>query len=321
MLHPFKICLTLAEWIEDRRGRARSRRETEGKTILTFLSQGAVGGMIGYFFVTVFAALSAQGYSPFFFVVLPFFLVFGGVWGAVAGFFVWLPGALLKRRLGFLSRTVCAIGGMSLLSAAVFYGRTERLDNEMYAWLVGYLCAVYLPIILMTGSGIRPGRALVFGAGGHIARLRFRHWLAVPPGFLLRAASIFGVLEALLALAVWISARISPWSSASAREGLPAILVAVTYFVTSTYFSLRTPRKIVLLPLAIALNMPAAFLMVSEKQLGTPNSDFLAYTYLGFICLWLVYTLGCLIAPTATSPVARLVNGTFTFKGYRNATV
>ena len=321
MQYLFKICLTLAEWLEDTRGSWRARRETEKKTILTFLSQGAVGGMIGYFLLIVSVALHPNGYSYFYYVALPVLLAFGALWGAVAGFVIWLPGALLKRRIGFVGRTVTAIGAMSLLSAAVSYLTGEQPNNEVYPRLIGYVCAMYLPIVLMTGSEIRPGRVLVFGAGGRIARRRFRHWLAIPPGFLLRATSIFGMLEAFLALAIWISLRMSPWANVSGRDGLPTIVLAITYFVTGTYFSLKTPRKTFLLPLAIALNVPAAFLMMSEKQVGNADSDFLAYSYFGFICLWTVYTFGCLIAPVATSRAARLVNGTFILKKSHNATV
>jgi hypothetical protein len=323
-----KIFLTIGEWIEDWRGRRQAQRETERKTILTFLSQGAVGGMLGYFLIIVFGAFSVGGYAPFYFPLLPFLLVFGAVLGAVAGLFIWLPGALLKRRMGFIGRTFSVIGGMSLLSAAVFYGATaEKPSDEMYVWVTGYLCALYLPIILITGSAIRPGRALLFGVGGGIGRRRFRHWLAVPPGLLLRAASVLGLLEALLALIVWIFAQLSPWSNGSAGsdvsagDGLPELVVAFAYFATSAYLSFKTPRKTFLPLLAFALNLPAVFLMITEKAVGTSDSDFLAYSYFGFICLWIVYTVGCLIAPENVSHAARLVNGTFTLKQSDNTTV
>ncbi|MEP6569771.1 MAG: hypothetical protein ABJC10_08360 [Acidobacteriota bacterium] len=321
MEYLLKICLIFGEWIEDKRGSWRAQLEAEKKTILTFLSQGAVGGMVGYFCLIVLASSQAHGYAVFYFVLLPVFLAFGAVWGAAAGLFVWMPGALLKRRIGFVGRSGSAIGGMSLLSGAVFYLLGVTASFGMYPWLIVYVCAMYLPIVLLTGSGIRPGRLLVFGAGGRIARRRFRHWLIIPPGFLLRAASIFGMLEALLPLAVWISVRMSPGSDVSGRDGLPAIVLAITYFSTSTYFSFKTPRKTFLLALAIALNVPAVFLMMTEKQFGTADADFLAYSYFGFICLWTVYTFGCLIAPVAASRAIRLVNGTFILRKSQNATV
>ena len=320
MQYLFKICLTLAEWIEDVRGSSLAQRETERKTILTFFSQSAMGGMIGYFFVMVVVALSAHDFSPFLLVLLPVFLVFGAVWGALVGFFIWLPGALLKRRIGFAGRAASAIGGMSLLGAVAYWWEAQP-STDISPWLIGFLSAVYLPIIVLTGSGIRPVRALLFGAGGRSERRRYRSWLAIPSGFLLRATSIFALSESLLALAFWISARMSPSSNDSGYDEATTIVLAITYFVSSTYFSLKTPRKTFLLPIAITLNVPAVFLMITERQVGTSDSDFLAYSYLGFICVWIVYTVGCLLAPAATSPVARLVDGTFTLKGYRNATV
>ena len=320
-----KICLTIGEWFEDRRGSRQARRETERKTILTFLSQGAVGGMIGYFLLIVGSAPAAGGNSTFFCAVLPFFLVFGAVWGAVAGFFIWLPGALLKRRIGCIGRTLSAVGGMSVLGVAVFYWGTEvRLADEASAWVIGYLCALYLPIILITGSAIRPARGLLFGVGGRIARRRFRHWLAVPPGFLLRAASVIGMLEGILALTFGIFRQLSARtnvSTVSADAGLPELVLALAYFTTSAYLSFKTPRKSFLPLLAFALNLPAVFLMITEKAVGTSTSDFLAYSYFGFICLWTVYTVGCLIAPENESRAARLVNGTFTLKRSDKMTV
>jgi hypothetical protein len=236
--------------------------------------------------------------------------------------FVWLPGVLLKRRLGFAARAVITVGSIWLLGIAFSYWVSAQEPNELsMSWLIGSAFAVNLPIVLITGSVIRPGRLLVFGAGGRLARRRFRHWLVIPPGFLLRATSIFAMLEAFLALAVWISVRTSPWSDVSGRDALPAIVLAITYFVASSYLSLKTPRKMFLLPLAIALNVPAVILMISEKQVGTADSQFLAYSYFGFICLWTVYTFGCLIAPVAESRAARLINGTFILKKTHNATV
>jgi hypothetical protein len=321
MRYLFRICLTLAEWVEDARGIWRARRETETRTIFTFLAQGAVGGMVGYFVFIVWAALHRNGYGFLYYVLLPIILTFGALWGAVAGFFIWLPGALLKRTIGFAGRAIVALVGMSLLSAAVCYLTATQPTDVKYPWLIGYVCMFYLPIVLLTGSAIRPVRVLVFGVGGRIARRRFADWLAIASGFLLRATSIFGLLEALVALAIWISVQRSPWSDVSDRDGLGAIFLAITYFLTSTYFSLKTPRKIFLLPLAMVLNVPAVFLMMSEKQVGTADHNFLAYSYFGFICLWTVYTFGCLIVPVTASRAARMVNGTFILKKSHNATV
>ena len=154
-----------------------------------------------------------------------------------------------------------------------------------------------LPVALMTGSRLRPGRMIVLGAGPRSTRHNFGSWLSIPVGFLLRVASTFGLLEALMTLVVWISNGREDWSWSPSRETLPAIALAVLYFGASTYFSIRTPRKFFLLPIAILVNLPFAFLTRDLRRSESLDSVFLAYTFLVFICLWMVYTLGRLIAP------------------------
>jgi hypothetical protein len=119
-------------------------------------------------------------------------------------------------------------------------------------------------------------------------------------------ASIFAVFESVVALTIWISARTSAWFNLPASERLPDIALAIIYFATSTYFSIRTPRKLVLLPTAIALNVPLAFLIASQQRIGTSYSEFLAYSFLGFVCLWAAYTLGRVIAPEPASDILKL---------------
>ena len=114
-------------------------------------------------------------------------------------------------------------------------------------------------------------------------------------------ASIFALFESVVALAIWISWRTSEWVDLPASEGLPELALAVIYFATSTYFSIRTPRKLLLLPAAIVLNGPLALLIVSQQRISTPYSEFLVYSFVGFIGLWAVYTLGRLIAPEPSS--------------------
>ena len=301
-----EICLTICEWIQERNIRRAARkaaRECEEKSILTFLSQGAVGGMIGYFLlVAASIVLQPSGYSVIFFFVLPIFLTFGAVLGSITAGFVWLAAKILKRRPGFVARSAIVLGITTLLSIALSYW-TSELPSEQWSWLwkVGFVCALDLPIVLVTGSRIRPGHLIFLGARPRSKRHNFGSWLAYPAGALLRVTSIFALFESVVALAIWISALRSEWFDFPARERLPEIALAVVYFATSTYFSIRTPRKLVLLPAAIVLNVPLAFLIVSQQRISTPYSEFLVYSFAGFIGLWAIYTLGRLIAPEPSS--------------------
>lgn len=297
-----EICLTVCEWLQERgiqRSARKAARECEKKTILTFLSQGAVGGMVGYFVITTFFVIhQPTGYNFVYLVALPVILMFGSTIGAVAGVFVWLPGVVLKRRLGFVARAGMATAAVLAQGYAFsFVTGLEESDQWSLAWVIACLCAISLPVAIVTASGIKPCRLLALGSGQRKGRHNIGSWLAVPFGFLLRVASIFGLLEALMVLALWISARTVDWLDWPAREELPAIGLAILYFAVSAFLSLRSPRKFVLLPMAILLNLPLVGLMEHSRGIDMSFANEVQYTFMGFICLWVVYVLGRLIAP------------------------
>jgi len=306
-----EICLTICEWVQERNIRRAARKaasECGRKSILTFLSQGAVGGMVGYFLTVAFyIALQPSGYSFVFFFVLPLILFFGAVLGAITASFVWLPAKLLNRMPGFVMRSAIVLGITTLLGVALSYWINE-LPSEQGSLLekFGFVSAWVLPIVLMTGSGIRPCHLIFLGARPRSKRHIFGSWLAFPAGALLRVASIFALFESLAALAIWISSRTWEGVDLPASERLPEITLAVSYFAASTYLSIRTPRKLLLLPTAILLNVPLALLIVSQQRIATPYSEFLVYSFAGFIGLWAVYTLGRLIAPESSSEPYKL---------------
>jgi len=297
-----EICLTICEWVQERNIRRAARKaasECGRKSILTFLSQGAVGGMVGYFLTVAFyIAFQPSGYSFVFFFVLPLILFFGAVLGAITASFVWLPAKLLNRMPGFVMRSAIVLGITTLLGVALSYWINE-LPSEQGSLLekVGFVSAWVLPIVLMTGSGIRPCHLIFLGARPRSKRHNFGSWLAFPAGALLRVASIFALFESVLVLAICISARGPEGFVFPERE----VALAVIYFATSTYFSIRTPRKLVLLPTVIVLNVPLAFLIVSLQRSGRPGSELFIYSFAGFIGLWAIYTLVRLLAPEPSS--------------------
>jgi hypothetical protein len=298
-----EICLTVCEWIQERnilRAARKAARECERKSVLTFLSQGAVGGMVGYFLIiAAIIVRQPSGYSFLYFVLLPLLLAFGAIFGSIPAGFVWLTARLLKRRPGFVSRSVIVLGVMTLLGVAFSYYWTSDSPSEEFSLSrqVGFVCALALPIVVMTGSRLRPCHLIFLGAGPRSKRHNFGSWLAFPAGALLRVASIFALFESVVALAIWISWRRSESFDVQASERLPEIALAIIYFATSAYFSIRTPRKLFLLPTAIVLNLPLAFLIMSQQATVTAYSDFLIYSFEGFIALWAVYTLGRLMPP------------------------
>lgn len=301
MRHPIEICLTACERFEESRGKASARRlrkKTDEKSFGTFLSQGAVGGVFTYFLLLVFIILLYRdGYAPLGpLIALPFFLLFGSVFGAAAGLFVWLPGRLFKRRFSFVVRAAFATAGASLLTITFLYLMDSPNYEFALRWRLGFICGIGLAVGLATGSLIRPCRLIVFGAGGRKFGRNPGSWLATPFGFFLRAASVFGLFEALLAVAIWIAdrSRSTPYAPPA---HLTAIIIVVLYFAAGSYFSLRTPRRVFLPTIVLLLNLPLVGLIVYLRTVR-PHADFiLTYVLLGMIGLWVIYTLGRLMPP------------------------
>ena len=309
MRYLLNIYLTGWEWLQDRSGKAATVQEhwkAEKKQLRTFLSQGAVGGAFAYFLVMVgFVMARPSGWNSIYLAALPFMLVFGAALGMFAATFVWLCSVLIGRKPNFIARAFPVVGSLTLLGFVSSYLKADTpLTNLPTSWGVGIAGSVYLLIVLMTGSKIRPGHLLFLGGGVPIVRGGLGSWLAFSAGVFLRALSIFGLLEALMFLALWISSRLVGWVEFFPPEDLPPTIVAVLYFVFSSLLSIRTPSKFALLPLAILLNLPLVGLISYLIQLGSTDSYFLSGLLMSVLGLWAIYTLGRLIATEATLSVS-----------------
>lgn len=337
-----ETCLTVCEWIQEtniQRAARKAAREYEKKTILTFLSQAAVGGALALI-VQVACSIIANpsGYNIIMVGGLPIYSIGGAAAGAFTGVFIWLLEAslnrlrfatskktpapasdivrvLLNRTFRLMARTIIGMVVVPSLLFAFYYVMEKReLEQMSYSRWFGFSCTMGLLIGLMTGSSIRPCRTMIFGVEGRPVRQNFGTWISIPFGFLLRALSVFGLLEALMVMALWISNSRVDRDWFPIQEQLPGVLCAILYFAASTYLSVKTPRKSFLLLTAIFLNLPLVP-WIASLGLGTGDSVFLAYSLAVFICLWAIYTLGCLIAPESGS---RVVNS---YNEYRSARV
>lgn len=301
MRYLIEIYLAAWEWLQDRRGRAAARSEqhdSEEKKLRTFLSQGAVGGALGYFLLSFGFAAQPGMFTGVLLVFLPIILVFGGAWGAFNALFLWFAEVLFGRKLNFVLRAVVAGGVAAVLGVGLFYLQPEsRTDYWTVSEILGIAFVIYLPIVLMTGTQVRPGHLIFLGAGERGPRRNVGNWIAGPAGFLLRAVSILGFLQALMMVALWSAASSVDRVDYGSREDLPAIAIAVFYFFLSAYFSIATPRKAFVVPTAILVNLPLIGLLSYVMQAATDEAAYLSYLLLVPICLWAVYTLGRLIAP------------------------
>ncbi len=271
----------------------------ENKNIFTALFQGIAGGALGYFLLSVFSALYyPNDYNLLYPFGLPIILFFGSAVGATKSLLMWLAEIFLKTRLNFVARAALGMGFVTPLAAAIYLMSAEGHRNDTWplSWLIGFVCTTGLPVALMTSSSIDPLRIIVLGTGRRRALPKISSWLEIPAGFLLRAASIFSLLEALMILTIWIYPPRLAWADYREPDYLPGIVLAVIYFAYSTCLSIRSPGKFFLLPAAILINLPATILMVKLRSIGSSGANFLAYTFMGFISLWAVYALARTIA-------------------------
>ncbi|HSS18550.1 MAG TPA: hypothetical protein VLL54_00490 [Pyrinomonadaceae bacterium] len=305
----FEIYLRTWEWFQDRRaGKVTSTmpEKAERKRIWTFVSQGAVGGAIGYFFLLVcYVVTHPSALNPLYLALVPFILLFGAVLGCLPAFFIWLAELIFKSRAGLFSRALLVVGASVLESVLLsIYMENMRVEDQSVQLTLVITCAAYLPLVLLTGSSIRPGHLIFLGAGPHGPTYNFGSWLSYPAGFVLRVVSLFGLFEAIMALAIWASARSTDWSGEPGSEYAGSVVLLFCYFALSSYVSVKTPRKIFLGPTAILVNLPLAVFVFWLMQLGKTETTYFAYVLMSVIALWTLYTLGRLIAP---EPVCRAV--------------
>src|SRR6185436_12905307 len=121
------------------------------------LSQGAVGGAIGYFLLLLCVlGIYPSSWDLLHLVILPIFLFLGAAFGVVVAAFVWLGSVLLKRRLGFVARAFLVTGVTTLLSLLFSYQFDLSPTEQPLALTVGFACVFELPIVHLTGSSVRP---------------------------------------------------------------------------------------------------------------------------------------------------------------------
>jgi hypothetical protein len=205
-----------------------------------------------------------------------------------------------------LSRARLLLPGVTtLLSGLLAYVLDARpATQSALLTTVTLVCVLEFPIVLLTGSSIRPCHLLLFGAGVHNPRPEFGSWICYVAGFLLRVVSIFGLLETFLILSLAISAPPAEWPEFSRPGRLAAMVLAAFYFPTSVYFSFKTPRKL-LLPTVVFLNVPLAVWIFGLATAATEASVLLSYCLSTLLGLWAGYTVAFLIAPAPVQPAIK----------------
>jgi hypothetical protein len=190
---------------------------------------------------------------------------------------------------------------VSTAAALVFYFLFALSPTATFGWPVTISTTLIgtLPIALLTGSSIRPGHALLFGAKPYGVR---RIGLSVAAGLVLRFISILVLIEMLLVLVIWIGERLSLDSHGRLDEPLPVLILLIAYFAGSSYFSIKTPRKNSLVQTGVLLHLLLFPLLLYVQSLNPLEAQAVIPMLLSsfvpkfVIGLWAVYILGRYIA-------------------------
>jgi len=279
----------------------------EKRTFGAFLGQGAAGyAMTTYVIVIAMMFYHPDVYNLLYLAVLPFQLLFTGIVGAVAGGAVWFVGWLLKRRLNILARAAVGIGMAALFLVAFVPGAEVALEYRILVELFIAALITGLPAALMAGSRFHPLRRMAFGLCRTKAIHDFGSGFSFPPGLLLRAVSLFGLMESLLFLVCLVSCRM-PWA-ATAFEGdyFAVTIVANLYFAATLLVSLTSSlEKSLLLANALIINVPPLILLMNPPRYFAGGLNILLAVVGTFWLLWALMVFGRLISFTNNRDTVR----------------
>lgn len=220
-----------------------------------FFFQGIAGGMLAGFMVSLAAALlSERPHRSWLIPLTPIYMLMLSLPGVLMAALLWGTYRLTKVHLRVAARvaitTVC-------IGALTFWIATNDKNLTQTDYVVGVSVAVIaaLPTALLVGSRLKPWEFLTFGSIANAAgRSGSRSVLATFGTLPLRLVS-------LLALGYWTLLH-----ACKRDTDIDAVDIAVVfgipavYLLYTTYVSFRSPRKIVLLVSALAINVPVAFI-------------------------------------------------------------
>ena len=242
-----------------------------------FLSQGAAAGAFVYFVIPLFALLWEPYDSMSFLVVLilPFALVWGMLVGLFAGFVIWVSSRLAGRRLNVAVRSALGVVAV-VIFAALLYSLLTALGADWH-WSDSVAYVVYagsgVACCLITGSRLQPWRELVRGSEAAKSRI-----LTGVTGLALRALLICGLMESILAVICVLQN--------AGHRAYP--LIVLGHFAIASAIVFVRMKFWLLLPLAVLVNLPTAWLIAVMVKNELPIYRYLAF---GYLAIWAAFLL------------------------------
>lgn len=270
-----------------------------------FFFQGLAGGMLAGFVCILSLALRVEDANPEW--VLPLtvlYMMMGATVGVVLATLLW--GAYRVTRIPVRAPARVALTTVLVALGAWFVKYQAGLEYDVpFAIDVGIAWLTALPVALLVGSRVKPWQLFTFGSiaiDGYGNRWRSNSLWATFGTLPLRFLSLF-------ALGWWIILF-----ACKRRDERDVVELAVTYgiplayLVLTVYVSFRSPRKLVLLLLALLLNVPVGFGASISNTIDPENSPWVedVLTILNFcsafLLAWTVFLAARLSVRTKVRP-------------------
>lgn len=221
-----------------------------------FFFQGLAGGMLAGFICVLAQVLGTEKPIPEW--VLPFtpvYMIMGAIVGVFPATLLW--GAYRITRIQLRVPARVALTTVLIALGAWFVGYKAGMEYEVhFAIGVGIAWLTALPVALLTGSRVKPWEFFTFGSiaiDGYGNRWRSNSLWATFGTLPLRFLSLFG-------LGYWtITFACKREDELDVFKLLVYYGIPVMYLVLTAYVSFRSPRKLVLLLIALLINVPVGF--------------------------------------------------------------
>lgn len=246
-------------------------------------SQGAYSGALGYVLSLLFNVITnPDSFGPFAFIVVPFVLAYGVLFGLIVAVVTW---AIIKaggRRMGRLARLAVTAG---VTSGIFFWGllfSLGSLTNCIQQFLM--IAAIVLPVGLITGSHYAPGSAFLHGMRRSALLRRIRpscgheFWLGTAISF------FFRILNAILCTESFF--LLIPATSSTSQD-LLVVSIVFAYFLLQTVFSFDNAQSLSLVLLTIVANGAGTYVVFEYVH----QLDFVRFIIGGYLLLWFVFLM------------------------------
>lgn len=246
--------------------------------IWTFISQGAVIGVIIEYLLVVSSMLRRPNFYNFLFIpALPGFLGVAMVAGISAGLVTWAFSRISGRGLGTPIRSMLGVLSVTGVYAVVYLSvpsnpyepESNYLEILLFILVVGTISGMFI------GSGLRPWPVLSRGMNNHKSDL-----VAKVSGLVLRLLIVFGLMESVVLL-------ISTLQLNYRRADMVFTLFALGHFFTASIIVFARLKFVPLSLLAFIANVPVGSLI-----LDFPDKTLIGfYISFGYLIVWAVFLL------------------------------